>query len=245
MNAVSEHGSPATRAGLEAEQQLAAKVVQSQQVAVSSQTTPLPVMVIAEDAAARMERYAAESPTRSRQACEAGCAACCHIAVSLLPTEALWIAERLRATRSEAELQSLRARLRDVSARVSHMTIEQRSAARVPCALLGSAGECTIHPFRPLGCRGWTSFSREACDAALHSGIPGHETERDRVAMIAAAGVTEGLEHALRDLTLDASQYELHSAVLRALETPNAADRYSADEPVFADCARVRSETLR
>jgi len=206
---------------------------------------PLPVPALAERAAGAVEEWSDRAPDKARRACRAGCAHCCYMAVSVTALEALWLADRLRATYAPEELAARIERIAATSARVSALTIEARAAARVPCALLGPDGSCTVHPFRPLGCRGWTSFSAERCAAALAAGEPGHSGPCDRVALAAAGSVTEGLQRAFRAAGVDAGHYEFHAALLRALTDPAAAAKWRRGQPVFADLPRVVSERLR
>ncbi len=230
-------------------QQIAGRVAAEQRAAMvaglAHGRTPLHVLNVAVGAAARASAAGDASPDCERRACRAGCPACCHMAVSVTAIEALWIADQLAGKAGYSGVNGLRERLAATSARVSHLTIEERAAARVPCALLGPAGECTIHEFRPLGCRGWTSFSRAACERALAAAEPGPSEALDAVALAVASATTEGLEQGARELGLDAGSYELHAAVLRALDTPDAAERWARGEDVFAGCPRVTSERLR
>jgi Fe-S-cluster containining protein len=213
--------------------------------ALSRQPRSLAIIQAASAAARDASHLAEVSPDRDRRECRAGCWHCCCNAVAITAPEALLIAAGLRAANPQSSaLAAIRARIADVSGRVSTLTIEQRAAARVPCALLSDAGECTIYEFRPIGCRGWTSFSREACVRACDSGLPGHDAPVDRVALTVAGCVTEGLCAALCDASLDDAHYELHAAVLQALEARDAAERYAAGQPLFAHCARVTSERL-
>jgi hypothetical protein len=53
-----------------------------------------------------------------------------------------------------------------------------------------------------------------------------------------AEGVEEGLIHELASEGLDAKVYELNSALVTALETPDAARRWAQGEDVFAGCKR-------
>lgn len=229
-------------------ERFAAQVVESQlqetQSALKPAVTALQVMQLASRAARRASEMAADSPDAPRRACQAGCAACCRLAVSVTPVEALWIAARLRESQSAGELERLTARIAETSAAVSALSMEGRARVKIPCALLGQDGACSIYEFRPLGCRGWTSFSRQACEAALAEERPGQDGPMDRFALAAACGVTEGLERGLRSAGLDGGQYEFHSAV-RASLAPGAAEAYAQGQAVFAGCARVRSERLR
>jgi hypothetical protein len=55
----------------------------------------------------------------------------------------------------------------------------------------------------------------------------------------ATAGVSYGLLDATEALGLDAARYELASAVLRALEVPDATERWLRGERVFAGCDQL------
>ncbi|MGE0478848.1 MAG: YkgJ family cysteine cluster protein [Phycisphaerae bacterium] len=203
--------------------------------------TALRVVQAAIRAEAAADALMDRSPDRARRACQAGCSFCCHIAVSLTVPEALRIAAELRATRTAEDLRRVRDRIASVSARVSALSLEERAKARTACALLGADGACTIYEFRPLGCRSWTSLARDDCERAFERNEPGHRGAQDKVGYVAACAVTEGLERGLRAAGLDAAQYEFHSAVLRALDDEQAAERFAAGERVFAGCARVWS----
>ncbi|MBI3759660.1 MAG: YkgJ family cysteine cluster protein [Deltaproteobacteria bacterium] len=203
--------------------------------------TPLPVLAAAAD---QLEQIAAASPDRPRRACRAGCSACCHLAVSVTIPEALWMAAELTRRLTPQQLVNVSAKIRATSTQISHLTIENRAKIRIPCALLGTDGACTIYDFRPLGCRGWTSFSKEDCDRALAEAEPGHSGAMDRVLWQAAGAVTEGVQTGLRGAGLDAGHYEFHAALLCALETPQAAERWANHEPIFTDCPRVQSAKL-
>lgn len=211
----------------------------------SPAATALPIVDLSRRAAAKLHAETDHLPDAGRRACAAGCSACCHMAVSVTAPEAIRVAEELRSQLAPGPLHDVRERLAAQSQRVSALTLEARAAARIPCALLGPTGACEIHPFRPLGCRGWTSFSRDACEAALIRGENGHSGELDQATFVAAAAAAEGLQAGARAADTDGGAYELHSACLQALQTPDAAARWARGEPIFAACARVRSERWR
>lgn len=207
--------------------------------------TSLQVLNMTAAALRRMDEVAEQSPDSERRACRAGCSSCCYLQVAITVPEALWIADQLRCTLSQGELEAVRARILGANARVSHLTLEQRAAARVPCALLDAGGACGIYEFRPLGCRGFTSFDRRLCDEALAADEPGHSGPMDRVAWAASAAIAEGLARGLAAADVDGAHYELHSAVGRALDQPDAGERWMRGEDVFSDCGRVISERIQ
>lgn len=165
--------------------------------------------------------------------------------VSITPVEAFWIAAHLRYTLPPAEFQLARERIATHAARATGMTIEGRAAARFACALLAPDGACSIHPFRPLGCRGWTSFDSAACDAALAAQRPGHEGPQDAALHAAAGAASEAVNLAARAAQAAPGDYEFHGALLRALDTPAGSERWAAGQDVFAGCWRVTSDRLR
>ena len=55
-------------------------------------------------------------------------------------------------------------------------------------------------------------------------------------------GVSDGLAHGLENAGLDASKYELHSALVTALDTPDAAVRWAAGDDLFGSCRLVQVE---
>jgi Fe-S-cluster containining protein len=111
---------------------------------------------------------AAESAAKFGKAeCRAGCASCCRLMVMATPFEALSIARHLLETRTPAELESIKARLRQIVDVPLDMTL--RVKARLPCALLED-GRCSIYAERPSVCRITLSQSRAACDSCLDAG---------------------------------------------------------------------------
>jgi hypothetical protein len=95
----------------------------------------------------------------STPACVAGCSFCCHVHVEATEPEILAVAAHLHGTRSPAAIEGLRERLSAQVQRVAALSDEERWAARIPCALLGGDGRCTVYPARPLRCRAFHSSS--------------------------------------------------------------------------------------
>jgi hypothetical protein len=63
--------------------------------------------------------------------------------------------------------------------------------------------------------------------------------------MYATSGVSYGLVEATAALGLESARYELESAVLCALEVPDATARWLRGERVFAGCDELRSMDRR
>jgi Fe-S-cluster containining protein len=173
------------------------------------------------------------TPADAQPACRAGCAWCCAIPVSVLPPEALLIALHLRARRTADALAAIVERLcQRVEARHG-WTLQQRRTHKSLCVFLQVDGRCGIYEGRPLACRGYTSSSATACQEDRDP-LPVHEG-----VLSATSGVSYGLLDATEALGLDATRYELASAVLRALEVPDATARWLRGERVFAGCDQL------
>lgn len=210
-----------------------------------AQVVSLRLLSLAERASQRLHAETDHLPDAARRACAARCSACCHIAVSVTPAEAIRVAEQLRQSLSPGEFLEVSIRVAVRSQQVSGMTLEERAAARIPCVFLDKNGACSIHDFRPLGCRGWTSFSRKACEDALVAGENGHSGPMDAATFAAAAALAEGLQSAAREFRVDCGSYELHSAIHRAMDAPDAASHWARGDKLFSACARVRSDRWR
>jgi len=84
-------------------------------------------------------------------------------------------------------------------------------------------------------------MSRSACEEAFAGQV-------DRVQMHTAvrevaAGVIYGLIMASKGQEVEWGRYELEAAVLRALDTPDAAERWARGERVFAGCDQIAMPT--
>ncbi len=179
------------------------------------------------------------TPPAGHPACRAGCAFCCAIPVSVQPPEALYMALHLRARLNADELAALVDRLRQRVEARRGWTIEQRRTHQRRCVFLQADGHCGMYDGRPLACRGYTSQSAEACREDRDA-IPVHEG-----VMYATSGVSYGLVEATAALGLESARYELESAVLCALEVPDATARWLRGERVFAGCDELRSMDRR
>jgi len=103
---------------------------------------------------------------RLRLDCAAGCPACCVLYVAALPVEVFAIAAWLKRQPATMQ-QELRGRLQRVVARLAWMEQQERIRLGILCAFVDAAGNCAIHPVRPLLCRALTSTDRHRCQAAL------------------------------------------------------------------------------
>jgi Putative zinc- or iron-chelating domain len=149
-----------------------------------------------------------------RAECRPGCTACCHLLLLGTPFEVLSIAQHLLETKTPAEIESLKGRLRAVSEVPLDPAL--RVKAKIPCALLED-GRCSVYERRPSLCRMTLSRSRAACDACLQQG-GGSIPYIEQPSKIAAA-MQMGIDYALiirRKLPIEGA--ELSRALLIALD---------------------------
>jgi Fe-S-cluster containining protein len=188
-----------------------------------------------------IEQVLARTPPESRPACGAGCAFCCAIPVAVSAPEALYIAAYLQETLSAEAQVALRTHLRARVEERQGWAVDARRAHKRFCLFLRDDRQCGIYSIRPLACRGYNSMSRSACEEAFTD-------QGDRVHMHAgvrevAAGVIYGLILASKGQGLEWGRYELEAAVLRALDTPDAAERWARGERVFTGCDQIAMPT--
>lgn len=148
--------------------------------------------------------------------CAAGCSHCCHVHVDASRGEILAIAAELTAKRSVEELASLVERLAQRVRLVASMSDEERWRARIPCALLGANGMCTVYDVRPLRCRAFHSCSADVCREAFAGDT--EPVAPTNAALLRACEAAElGYERALEEHGLSAAPTSLEAGLFEAL----------------------------
>lgn len=149
-------------------------------------------------------------------ACSAGCSSCCHVNVDVTPPEVLAIAHHLQRTWSREAQITLRQRLAEHAAKTDALSDDERWQAKIPCALLGSDGRCTIHVVRPLRCRAFHSPSASLCQEAF-AGVGDAAPVRNLLLSSALEAVEAGYDEALAASGVPGEPSRLEGALLRAL----------------------------
>jgi Fe-S-cluster containining protein len=166
-------------------------------------------------------RYEARMAVQDRAApiaCRSGCAYCCHLRVSVRPHEAMTLAAAVREKPAE-EQQRLRLALEQNAARVRAMSPLEHVVAQLPCGFLDAAGKCSVYAHRPSACRRYHSTSVDACKASFDN----PNDLRSRIAIsnprvVASLTLELGYRKVLEEKRRDVGAYELHTAVLEALD---------------------------
>jgi len=203
------------------------------------------LIAAAEHAHALLDEESQQALARARAlvpACSAGCSYCCHVHVDATVPEILAIVSHLERSQRPAALGALGERLAARAGLVERMSDEARWEAKIPCALLGDDGRCSIYAVRPLRCRAFHSCSVEACREAFQ-GIRDAEPVRAPLLERALDAVEEGYDRALVRAGLSAEGYRLEIGLLIALEDPTVGERWRAGEPVFVRASGLQVVT--
>jgi Fe-S-cluster containining protein len=141
-----------------------------------------------------------------------------------MPLEVLRIAEHLLCTASAHDLAEIRQRLRE---RLAAPPGER------PCALLTAEGRCAVYAMRPMTCRGFSSFSRSACQAAFEEGSGGPTAGLDESLHMCVAAMQQGVERGLSEYGFESGWVELNEALLHTLDLPSPLISWLRREPIF------------
>jgi hypothetical protein len=190
------------------------------------------IIDLIEQSAALSEQLIATSAAHEAVVCKAGCAWCCYPPfVSTTAAEVVCIAIYVRDTLEPSARSALIERLEQRSDSIKSMPPEQQKHARVACALLVD-NRCSVHPLRPLACRGWVSSNVSACEASFATGWEAPVPNGRRNLGI-TAGVREGMRQALEASGLEDVRLDLTRGLLLLLREPDRIDRWLAGEAVL------------
>jgi Fe-S-cluster containining protein len=218
----------AIRAILEATRQAAEG---STRAALVGSPASLPLALCAETVAAIADdTWKTLKGAKELTACKAGCAWCCHTDVSASAPEVFRIAEHVARDHAPEARAALLERLAAYEKRMAGLTDVQRARTLEACPLLVE-GRCSVHPVRPLKCRGYNSFSAEACEKNFRDGatVPPVGTAQIAVHDAVLDGHLSGLEGAGHR----GEAVNLARALEVALTRPDAKERWLAGEAVL------------
>ncbi len=171
--------------------------------------------------------------TNLTPACTRGCNYCCHQRVEVRPYEAFVLAEHIRMRMSPAQQADVKAKLVANRARIAPLAPLQHTQAGIPCAMLVD-GICSVYEARPAACRKYYSLSVETCRTAFERPTePLSGPLEDDAVRLAGNAVALGYARGVEESGRDAARYELHAALLEALNNPKAAKRYRDGKKAF------------
>lgn len=179
------------------------------------------------------EQQSVIAATKLRLACERGCNYCCHQRVEVRPYEAFVLADYIRTNMSPQVQADIKRRLAENRARVEPLAPLQHTQSGIPCALLVD-GACSVYEARPAACRKYYSVSVDTCRTAFeHPSEPLSGPLEDDSLRLAGNAVALGFARGIEESGRDADRYELHAALLEALDNPKASRRYRDGKKAF------------
>lgn len=201
------------------------------------------------EAHALADAIAAGRPANPRIKCKAGCVFCCYHHVECLGAEVFNIARHIADTWSDQARRDLLARLEHAIGRAGGRRGFAYYRQHIRCPLLGKDDRCRVYAARPFACRAYTSFSVVRCRKKFEK-RQDLAIERDRFTKDLNGGVQKGLMVGLFEAGLQSGVYSFNEALLIALTTPDAAERWLAGEDVLApaklyEVARVEDKEGR
>jgi hypothetical protein len=90
-----------------------------------------------------------------------------------------------------------------------------------------------VYAIRPLTCRGFHSFSKDACQASLEQRTAGPTAALDEPLHMLVAAMQQGAERGLAEHGFESGWVELNEALLHALEHPASVTSWLNQEPIF------------
>jgi Fe-S-cluster containining protein len=169
-------------------------------------------------------------------ACARGCRHCCVLNVSVLLPEAMRIADTIRTEWPASAWSALQKRLVSHSNRERWMDDEERVMRSAFCPLLDTGGACSIHPVRPLACRGVASRDSSCCRSAFDPIIDDEcvrTVPADLMRREAYDQAFMALGRTLAHHGLDDRSIELGVGILMFAQNPDVKARYISGERLY------------
>lgn len=160
---------------------------------------------VMEESYALFDDLLAEMDLDPPLACRRGCSFCCCNQISLTPPEAILLGLHLLETHRGPALERVEARVRTTLERIHGKSRAEIGLIRhlLPCPFLED-GACSVHPARPLVCRGWNAVDAEQCRRANDLQDPWTMIENHALPRVLAEAIQLGLLQASRAHGLEA-----------------------------------------
>jgi len=154
--------------------------------------------------------------------CKPGCSYCCSQRTEALPAEIFLIARELKKLPAD-RLATMLTRLSEHAVKAKGLRPEHHNLA---CPLLEDS-MCSVYDSRPFGCRRFNSLDVEQCKDP--AGMPPENEELN----MKSAAILNGTVEGYMKRHLSSYPHELGAALLKALQEPDAEDRWFRGEMVF------------
>ena len=169
-------------------------------------------------------------------ACKRGCVHCCYNQISVSEPEALFLGLHALERFGPERLVEVDAMAGEVLGRIRGLTRLQTGGIRhlVPCPLM-EGGACSVHPARPLACRGWNSVDADQCRRSLAENDPLAPIENHPFPRRLADAIQMGLLEGARAQGLEAGYLVITRAwrLMRVHGLARCAGEWLAGRPFF------------
>jgi uncharacterized protein len=168
--------------------------------------------------------------------CASGCSWCCRLPVFASAPELFALAAFLKESRNEAEYAEVKEQIKTAASAIEGWTIEKRLKNFVVCPLLVD-DKCSVYEARPLVCRGYTSYNKDACRQKTENRDPEREIEGFLLQYLVPAYTRLGLQASVKNISIEPFDVDIIRGLSRILHDDELAAKWQAGEDVFSDIA--------
>lgn len=225
-----------------AEMALQERIRSAQESAVSEVLLPVPspdlLQRVIEDADGFAEAATAKhrAPFSPDVACAVGCSYCCYQLVGVSAAEVFRITRYMRDRLLDAQRATVVEHVRQLDKATRGMNSKARLGVKKSCTFLAPDGKCSIYPVRPLACSEFTSFNIQDCKRGKRLGFKQFGVIHEKARMVVFNAVRQGLQDGMAQSLpkVDSKWLELTAAVVAALDTPEAEEKWLDGADFFA-----------
>lgn len=176
---------------------------------------------------------AAAAASNEKSACRVGCWYCCYLKVGVRPEEAFTIVEYVREHFTQERSKEIREAVTSNARFMRRATPAEQLVASLKCPFLAD-GACSIYEVRPARCRSFHAVNLKGCQESfeqpqnlniLSSFVPEIYT--------AGEAHLDACNTAMRENGLDATVYEMNTALAECLTDSAPIRRFENGKPAF------------
>lgn len=125
------------------------------------------------------------------------------------------------------------ARLKSNAQSISTLSVDEHIQTSIRCAFLSDEQRCLAYEVRPGACRGHHAMDATACEVTFHDPSSTVQNQMKLSLKKCSTGYIMANEAAQGQVGMDDQKYELHTAVLEALENRASLKRLKSGKLAF------------
>lgn len=191
---------------------------------------PLPALQRSQQRHDQRLSAANDAPTL---ACKAGCHWCCYFSVDARAVEVFNIIEFVARNLDAQQQARVRREIEANSAALEPLNDVERMQHNLKCPFLDT-GRCIIYAARPQTCRNYHATDARGCQQSFEE--PHNlDIEPQYAPLVFQAGAShvDAFATAMHEAGYDTQAYELSTALLAAMNDPDARQRFENKQPPF------------